>query len=174
MCSTGAELSVLESFEPSANGGVSVGIVVVEMRFNDARRNFRTLRRLASMGFELVRALRVWSDRIMDLVFVNPQHFMRHDGAVHRAVHSTVNGTVFPRDASTLLHKQVRNFPPGANMRFVRGRLGGRYVVPPPISLFTCAVWETRNETQPATSINATSSMQLRFVRMANESTSMC
>lgn len=64
----GAELQLLRSVDFAA---VSFGIVVVEMRYNDATRNRRVYNLLYAAGFELVRSLRVWEDKILDNVFLN-------------------------------------------------------------------------------------------------------
>ena len=55
----GGERSVLHSIDWAA---VSIGILVVEMRFNDARNNRAIFDMLRSAGFELVRSLGVWGD----------------------------------------------------------------------------------------------------------------
>ena len=58
----GAELAVLQSI---AWGATSVGVLVVEMRFNDATRNSIIMELLTSRGFELVHAVRVWSHKVL-------------------------------------------------------------------------------------------------------------
>ena len=223
---------VLEGFDPTKLGGISIGILVVEMRFNDVRRTFRTLRLLSRLGFELVRALPVWNYKILDLVFVRPEHFGFHaagddgghdDVGGHGAAAVTNSSSSsssesegeerrrgvgfpkvlgFPKAALELLKRQTRNRPPGANVRLMQGRVGGRYVVPPPSSLFECAVWAAPksngrshgNGTQVAVQgmlrmervngANWTRNWtswelykkldQLRFVRMESESASVC
>lgn len=131
----GSELAVLESIDWSS---LSVGILVVEMRFNDATRNEAIVALLTAQGFELVRALSVWSYKIFDCVFLRPQHFL--DGLVHSDFH---NMSKLPRAAIDHLHGQRLNRPPGANMRYLPGRLAGRYVVDLPTSLLKCTVWGT-------------------------------
>ena len=225
---------VLEGFDPTKLGGISIGILVVEMRFNDVRRTFRTLRLLSRLGFEVVRALPVWNYKILDLVFVRPEHFGFHaagdDGshddvgghgaaAVTNSSSSSSSSSEsegeerrrgvgfpkvlgFPKAALELLKRQTRNRPPGANVRLMQGRVGGRYVVPPPSSLFECAVWAAPksngrshgNGTQVAVQgmlrmervngANWTRNWtswelykkldQLRFVQMESESASVC
>ena len=210
---------VLEGFDPTNLGGISIGILVVEMRFNDVRRTFRTLRLLSGLGFELVRALPVWNYKILDLVFVRPEHFGFYaagdDGghgaaAVNMSSSSSESageegrrrGIGFPKAALELLNRQSRNRPPGANVRLMQGRVGGRYVVPPPSSILECAVWAApksdgqshgngtlvaahgmlrmervngANRTRDWTSWRVHKKLdQLSFVRMKSESASVC
>jgi hypothetical protein len=211
---------VLEGFDPTKLGGISIGILVVEMRFNDVRRTFRTLRLLSRLGFELVRALPVWNYKILDLVFVRPEHFGFYaagdDGghgaaAVNMSSSSSSEsegeegrrrGLGFPKAALELLNRQSRNRPPGANVRLMQGRVGGRYVVPPPSSILECAVWAApksdgqshgngtlvaahgmlrmervngANRTRDWTSWRVHKKLdQLSFVRMKSESASVC
>lgn len=210
---------VLEGFDPTKLGGISIGILVVEMRFNDVRRTFRTLRLLSRLGFELVRALPVWNYKILDLVFVRPEHFGFYaaDDGDHGAAAVNISsssssesegeegrrrGVGFPKAALELLNRQSRNRPPGANMRLMQGRVGGRYVVPPPSSLLECAVWAApksdgrshgnstlvaahgmlrmervngANRTRDWTSWRVHKKLdQLSFVRMKSESASVC
>jgi len=180
----GAELAVIESYAPYASR-VSIGILVVEMRFNDARRNLRLLGLLASLGFELVRALPVWNYKINDLVFIRTEHF-------------GVERTGFPRAALALLHAQRRNHPPRANVRYQKGKAGARYVVAPPESLLECAVWRTVNQSSGEVggveqssngdaqqqelarsearegAINNLTKRVVTFVRVENQEASMC
>ena len=44
---------------------VSIGILVVEMRYNDAANNRAIFDLLKAAGYELVRSLAVWSDKIL-------------------------------------------------------------------------------------------------------------
>jgi len=123
----GSELAVLESIEWSR---LSVGILAVEMRFNDATRNEAIVALLNAQGFELVRALSVWSYKIFDCVFLRPEHFQI--------------ASEIPAAAISLLNAQRLNRPPGANVRYLPGRLGGaEYVVALPRSLRACTVWGT-------------------------------
>ena len=47
------------------------------MRYNDAANNAKILNLLQGVGgFELVRSLAVWGDKIIDNVFVRPAHFL--------------------------------------------------------------------------------------------------
>lgn len=218
-CTCAVFRQVLEGFDPTNLGGISIGILVVEMRFNDVRRTFRTLRLLSGLGFELVRALPVWNYKILDLVFVRPEHFGFYaagdDGghgaaAVNMSSSSSESegkegrrrGLGFPKAALELLNRQSRNRPPGANVRLMQGRVGGRYVVPPPSSILECAVWAApksdrqshgngtlvaahgmlrmervngANRTRDWTSWRVHKKLdQLSFVRMKSESASVC
>lgn len=117
----GAELQVLRSVDFAA---VSFGIVVVEMRYNDATRNRRVYDLLYAAGFELVRSLRVWEDKILDNVFVNLRHFGT-PGADAREP-----GAALVAEAASFLGSLPRNVPFGANTRLLDGKhAGGRYRV---------------------------------------------
>jgi len=143
---------------------VSIGILVVEMRFNDVRRNRAIFRLLRAQGFELVRALSVWSYKILDCVFLRAGHFL----SVRRAASAAArNVPVVPKAALRLLHSERRNNPPGINRYYGAGHFsmrGERYVVSEPESLHSCAVWR----------LNATDGTKhIEFVQ-PNESHHLC
>lgn len=68
----GSELPALQGFDFDA---VSVGVLVVETRANDAHRNRAVRSLLRTNGFEVVRSLPVWGGRIYDTVYVRLEHF---------------------------------------------------------------------------------------------------
>ena len=122
----GAELTVLQSIGWDA---VSVGVVVVEMRFNDASRNRLVYSEMYRHGFELLRTLKVWEDKIVDNVFLNPAHF------------GLGRSAALPARVLSFLTSQPRNVPYGANLKLLPGRVAGPpYVVAEPTTQGLCTV----------------------------------
>jgi hypothetical protein len=67
MWDCGGESQVLRAIDWSV---LSLGVLVVEMRFNDAANNRAIHALLSSRGYELVRSLPVWNDKIVDNVYL--------------------------------------------------------------------------------------------------------
>ena len=120
----GGERLLLGSVDWAA---VSVGILVVEMRFNDATTNQAIYALLRGAGFELVRSLAVWTYNIFDNVFLRAEHFL------------APNATRMPEAVGALLRAQRRNAPQGANRKLLRGRVGcEKYTVEAPLTTLWC------------------------------------
>ena len=127
------------------------------MRFNDAARNRAIFNRLGELGFELVRALSVWSYKILDCVFLRKEHFdsaIESNGnksakpsraseepsatamhgehaelATSKSAAAADHQSSIPHAAFELLRAQRRNHPRGVNRKWVLGRAGGYYAV---------------------------------------------
>ena len=89
-------------------------------------------------GFELVRSLAVWGDKIIDNVFIRPAHFLGP------------NATHMPDAVLKLLRAKPKHSPshaiavrnpttPGSRTRLVEGKLCcGKYATSVPASLLAC------------------------------------
>lgn len=134
----GAEATVLQTLPPAAE--VSIGLLVVEMRYNDVANSRRIGAMLAEAGFELTRTLAVWNDKIVDMVYLRAAHFMPPGASA-----ATWR---LPAAVPRLLNSLPSDRPKGANLRYRRGRVGSaqRYVVDTPLSLESCAVWVAPGE----------------------------
>jgi FkbM family methyltransferase len=136
----GGERLVLESIDWSS---VSIGILVVEMRFNDARNNRAIVRLLHAAGFELVRSLAVWGYQLIDNVFLRAEHFLggglgHGEGALTTAT-SVPRRVQIPRSVSVLLKSLPRNIPVGANRKLLPGiHCCTPYTVKLPLSMLSC------------------------------------
>lgn len=137
----GGERQVLQAMDWHA---VSVGILVVEMRFNDAANNRAIHKLLHAAGFELVRALPVWNDKILDNVYLRAEHFLRarlSTSLLPRSGAGPLNATSveLPVAMTRMLAALPRNRPQGANMRLEHGRhCCAPYVVPLALSMSAC------------------------------------
>ena len=131
----GGERLAIEAIDWSQ---LSVGILIVEMRYNDAKNNKAIYALLKAAGFELVRALPVWDYKIMDNVFLRVEHFIKPRWEL-----SVVTGnesTEVPVATSTFLNDLPRNRPHGANRMVLHGKhCCNTYTVRPPRSMITCA-----------------------------------
>jgi hypothetical protein len=123
---TGSTSHGLDAWQPS------IGLLVVEMRTNDAARNAQLLALLRAHGFELVRTLKVWLDRIVDNVFLRAEHFGHTNDLPPAALELL--------EERTLRKGALAYSPRWANLHRRRGRLRGarRYVVDAPELLWRC------------------------------------
>jgi hypothetical protein len=98
---------------------ISVGVLVVEQRYghaSDATSNGPIAARLAVAGFELVRTLPVWDNKIVDNVYVRVEHFL---GALTAS-------TRLPDALFALLATLPMRVPAGTNRKWLPGRVAGR------------------------------------------------
>lgn len=122
---------------------VSIGILVVEMRHNDAKNNKAIFGMLDAVGFELVRSLPVWGEHIIDNVFLRLAHFVppiQLPGGGGEPGSPGANWTYqVPQATADLLMEMPRNVPRGANRMVVRGKhCCAPYVVRPARSMLQC------------------------------------
>ena len=139
----GGERTVLESIDWSV---VSIGILIVEMRYNDAANNRAIFKLLGDANFELVRSLPVWHEKIIDNVFVRAEHFLKPV----RVSSLTGNDTIeVPPAMGEMLQALPRNVPAGANRRLLHGKYCcAPYTVAEPYSMSACAASEALGPVQ--------------------------
>ena len=135
----GGERLVLKTIDWSL---ISVGVLVVEMRYNDATNNREIFSLLRAAGFELVRSLAVWHEKIIDNVFIRAEHFLfaPDDLIAETTIIPKLSNVTIPTAVYNLLASLPRERPKGANRALLHGRhCCVPYTTKMPLSMAQCS-----------------------------------